>query len=68
MSELTAQIHTVEEKGHPEREGLLDQLHRLTSDNSSNKLQNQKLKVNICFSSLPVIECNKLKNIRHNKD
>ncbi|KAM9547097.1 outer dense fiber protein 2-like isoform 4-T6 [Salvelinus alpinus] len=47
VSELTAQIHTVEEKGHPEREGLLDQLHRLTSDNSSNKLQNQKLKITL---------------------
>ncbi|XP_055775386.1 outer dense fiber protein 2-like isoform X2 [Salvelinus fontinalis] len=48
VSELTGQIHTVEEKGHPEREGLLDQLHRLTSDNSSNKLQNQKLKITLC--------------------
>ncbi|XP_024273037.1 outer dense fiber protein 2 isoform X1 [Oncorhynchus tshawytscha] len=47
VSELTAQIHTVEEKGHPESEGLLDQLHRLTSDNSSNKLQNQKLKITL---------------------
>uniref|UniRef100_A0A4W5N605 Outer dense fiber protein 2 n=2 Tax=Hucho hucho TaxID=62062 RepID=A0A4W5N605_9TELE len=47
VSELTAQIHTVEEKGHPEREGLLDQLHHLTSDNSSNKLQNQKLKTTL---------------------
>ncbi|KAK6312999.1 hypothetical protein J4Q44_G00163460 [Coregonus suidteri] len=47
VSELTAQIHTVEEKGHQEREGLLDRLHRLTSDNSSNKLENQKLKTTL---------------------
>ncbi|KAK6306546.1 hypothetical protein J4Q44_G00234710 [Coregonus suidteri] len=40
VTEMTAQIHTVEEKGRAETEGLLDRLHRLTSDNSVNKLVN----------------------------
>ncbi|XP_029618388.1 outer dense fiber protein 2-like isoform X2 [Salmo trutta] len=44
VTEMTAQIHTVVEKGRAETGGLLIRLHRFTSDNSVNKLENQRLK------------------------
>lgn len=47
VTEMTAQIHTVVEKGRAETGGLLIRLHRFTSDNSVNKLENQTLKVNM---------------------
>ncbi|XP_012992133.2 outer dense fiber protein 2-like isoform X1 [Esox lucius] len=47
VTELTALIHTVKEKGCADTEGLLEQLHRLTSDNYTNKLDNQRLKTTL---------------------
>ena len=46
MRELTDQLYAVEQKARAEKEGLLDQLHRLNSDNTKSKLENQSLKVN----------------------
>ncbi|XP_045558994.1 outer dense fiber protein 2 [Salmo salar] len=47
VTEMTAQIHTVVEKGRAETGGLLIRLHRFTSDNSVNKLENQTLKTTL---------------------
>lgn len=64
VTELTAQLRTVEGKARAEREGLLDQLHHLTSDNTTNKLENQRLKVNkSVFEDFE--ECNQLREIKH---
>jgi hypothetical protein len=53
---MAAQIHTVVEKGRAETVGLLIRPHRFTSDNSVNKLENQRQKVNVfLFQSSSVI-------------
>ncbi|XP_073322215.1 outer dense fiber protein 2-like [Pagrus major] len=44
VSELNAQLHSAEERSRVEREELRDQLHRLSAENTSAKLDNQTLK------------------------
>ncbi|KAM3868405.1 outer dense fiber protein 2-like [Diretmus argenteus] len=44
---LSTQLQTVEEKRRTDREQLLDQLHRLSTDNASAKLDNQRLTVSL---------------------
>ncbi|XP_036954521.1 outer dense fiber protein 2-like isoform X1 [Acanthopagrus latus] len=44
VSELNSQLHSVEERSRLEREELRDQLHRLSTENTSAKLDNQRLK------------------------
>lgn len=43
--ELHAQLQSAEEKSRAEREELRDQLHHLSAENASTKLDNQSLKV-----------------------
>ncbi|KAJ8384905.1 hypothetical protein AAFF_G00197130 [Aldrovandia affinis] len=43
-SDLTEQLHSVEDKARAEREGLLDRLHALTSESTALRLENQSLK------------------------
>ncbi|XP_062310607.1 outer dense fiber protein 2-like isoform X1 [Osmerus eperlanus] len=47
VRELTDQLYAVEQKNRAEKEGLLDQLHRLNSDNTKSKLENQSLKASL---------------------
>ncbi|XP_039620251.1 outer dense fiber protein 2-like isoform X2 [Polypterus senegalus] len=47
VADLTDQLHNLEDKGRAEREGLLDRLHRLTSESTSCKLENERLKASI---------------------
>ncbi|KAL2092010.1 hypothetical protein ACEWY4_011808 [Coilia grayii] len=44
VAELTEELQTVGDKFRVEKEGLLDRLHRLTSEASSTRLENQRLK------------------------
>ncbi|XP_073765457.1 outer dense fiber protein 2b isoform X2 [Danio rerio] len=44
LSELSDQLCSCEQKSCAEREGLLNRLHFLTSENTSTKLENQRLK------------------------
>ncbi|CAN9512728.1 unnamed protein product [Ophioblennius macclurei] len=43
LTELNAQLHSAEDKGRAEREELRDQIHVLTSEKSSMKLDRQRL-------------------------
>lgn len=45
VTDLNSRLHSVEERSRSEREELLDQLHRLSAENASAKLDNQRLKV-----------------------
>ncbi|XP_051508951.1 outer dense fiber protein 2-like [Myxocyprinus asiaticus] len=47
LSELTDQLRSCEEKSCAEREGLLSRLHSLTSETTSTKLENQRLKTTL---------------------
>ncbi|XP_031426709.1 outer dense fiber protein 2-like [Clupea harengus] len=44
VTELTEELQTAGDKSRVEKEGLLDRLHRLTSEASSTRLENQRLK------------------------
>ncbi|XP_076587367.1 outer dense fiber protein 2-like [Chaetodon auriga] len=44
VTELNSQLHSAEERSHTEREELRDQLHSLSAENASAKLDNQRLK------------------------
>ncbi|KAI1900679.1 hypothetical protein AGOR_G00052390 [Albula goreensis] len=44
MTSLTDKLHGAEDKARAEMEGLLNQLHRLTADNTATRLENQRLK------------------------
>ncbi|KAJ8388745.1 hypothetical protein AAFF_G00129780 [Aldrovandia affinis] len=44
VTSLTDQRHSVEDRARAETEGLLDRLHRLTSDSTAARLENQRLK------------------------
>ncbi|XP_008298096.1 outer dense fiber protein 2 [Stegastes partitus] len=44
VTELNSQLHSAEEKSRLEREELRDQLHHLSAENASIKLDNQRLK------------------------
>lgn len=57
MAEVTSQLRSSEEKSRSEREKLRDQLHHLSSENASAKLDNQKLKVPLsAFNSVVLTE------------
>nr|XP_046241833.1 outer dense fiber protein 2-like isoform X2 [Scatophagus argus] len=43
VTELNSQLHSVEERSRTEREELRDQLHHLSAENASAKLDNQRL-------------------------
>ncbi|XP_054467331.1 outer dense fiber protein 2-like [Anoplopoma fimbria] len=43
VSELNSQLHSAEERSRAEREELRDQLHHLSAENASTKLDNQRL-------------------------
>ncbi|MGH0157218.1 UNVERIFIED_CONTAM: hypothetical protein FKN15_044026 [Acipenser sinensis] len=45
VTHLTEQLHSSEDKARAERDELLDRLHRLTSENTSCKLENERLRV-----------------------
>lgn len=45
MSDLNSQLHVSVDKVRLEREELMDQLHHLSAENTSTKLDNQRLKV-----------------------
>lgn len=45
VTDLNSRLHSVEERSRTEREELLDQLHQLSAENASAKLDNQRLKV-----------------------
>lgn len=47
ITELTEQLRSCEEKACAEREGLLSRLHSLTSESTSVKLENQRLKTTL---------------------
>ncbi|MBN3297603.1 ODFP2 protein, partial [Amia calva] len=47
VTDLTEQLHSAEDKARAEREGLLDRLHRLTSDSTTGRLENQRLKAGL---------------------
>ncbi|XP_041793599.1 outer dense fiber protein 2-like [Chelmon rostratus] len=44
VTELNSRLHSVEERSRTEREELRDQLHQLNAENTSAKLDNQRLK------------------------
>ncbi|XP_014341650.1 outer dense fiber protein 2 isoform X1 [Latimeria chalumnae] len=44
ITDLTDQLHNMEDKSRAERESLVDKLHRLTSENTSTKLEYERLK------------------------
>ncbi|XP_054587029.2 outer dense fiber protein 2 [Nothobranchius furzeri] len=50
MTELSAQLHLVEEKSRTEREELRDQLLQLSAENASIKLDNQRLRSELTSS------------------
>lgn len=45
VSDLNSQLHISVDKVRLEREELMDQLHHLSAENASTKLDNQRLKV-----------------------
>lgn len=45
VTDLNSRLHSAEERSRSEREELLDQLHRLSAENASAKLDNQRLRV-----------------------
>lgn len=45
MTELKNQLQSLEEKSRTETESLMDQLHHLSGENASTKVENQRLKV-----------------------
>ncbi|MGH0170965.1 UNVERIFIED_CONTAM: hypothetical protein FKN15_070122 [Acipenser sinensis] len=47
VTHLTEQLHSSEDKARAERDELLDRLHRLTSENTSCKLENERLRANV---------------------
>ncbi|MBN3286317.1 ODFP2 protein, partial [Polyodon spathula] len=47
VTHLTEQLHSSEDKARAERDELLDRLHRLTSENTSFKLENERLRANM---------------------
>ncbi|XP_047446968.1 outer dense fiber protein 2-like [Mugil cephalus] len=47
VAELRSRLHSVEEMSHTEREKLRDQLEHLSAENTSNKLDNQRLKTEL---------------------
>nr|XP_055036809.1 outer dense fiber protein 2 [Misgurnus anguillicaudatus] len=47
ITELMEQLHGQEEKARSERDGLLDRLHALTTDNTTVRLENQSLKATL---------------------
>ncbi|XP_043914073.1 outer dense fiber protein 2 [Protopterus annectens] len=47
ITDLTEQLHNLEDKGRAERESLMDKFHRLTSENASRKLENERFKANM---------------------
>lgn len=50
VSDLSTQLHMSVDKVRSEREELMDQLHQLSAENTSTKLDNQRLKVReSCF-------------------
>ncbi|XP_029915276.1 outer dense fiber protein 2b isoform X2 [Myripristis murdjan] len=49
LAELSSQLQSAEERSRAEREELMEQLHALSAENASTKLENQTLKVS--FSS-----------------
>nr|XP_046231525.1 outer dense fiber protein 2 [Scatophagus argus] len=44
IAELTEQLHSSEDKGQADRQGLLDHLHQLSTESTAAKLENQSLK------------------------
>ncbi|MBN3319436.1 ODFP2 protein, partial [Atractosteus spatula] len=44
VTDLMDQLHSAEDKSRAEREGLLDRLHRLTSESTAGRLESQRLK------------------------
>ncbi|XP_048100527.1 LOW QUALITY PROTEIN: outer dense fiber protein 2-like [Alosa alosa] len=47
VTELTDELQTAGDKFRLEKEGLLDRLHRLTSESSSTRLENQRLRTTL---------------------
>ncbi|XP_058861439.1 outer dense fiber protein 2-like isoform X1 [Acipenser ruthenus] len=47
VTHLTEQLRSSEDKARAERDELLDRLHRLTSENTSCKLENERLRANV---------------------
>lgn len=47
VGDLNSRLHLSEEKSRSEREELMDQLHHLSAENASTKLDNQSLKVRL---------------------
>lgn len=45
LTELKNQLQSVEEKSRTETKSLIDQLHHLSAENASTKVENQRLKV-----------------------
>ena len=52
---LSDQLLSVEGKARAETEGLLERLHRLTSESTATRLENQRLKVSRTCSIYPSI-------------
>ncbi|KAF7660001.1 hypothetical protein LDENG_00290190 [Lucifuga dentata] len=50
LTELSSKLHSAEEKIRTEREELMDQLHHLSAENASTKLDNQRLKGHLMSS------------------
>nr|XP_015222741.1 PREDICTED: outer dense fiber protein 2 isoform X2 [Lepisosteus oculatus]XP_015222742.1 PREDICTED: outer dense fiber protein 2 isoform X2 [Lepisosteus oculatus]XP_015222743.1 PREDICTED: outer dense fiber protein 2 isoform X2 [Lepisosteus oculatus] len=47
VTDLMDQLHGAEDKSRAEREGLLDRLHRLTSESTAGRLESQRLKASL---------------------